>query len=590
MKKFCPICLEDQTTPHGHCSQCGTRLLKVDPDDLSGLTLDEKYEIVERLAQGGMGVVYKARQVYLQRDVALKVLRSDLPRDSVATKRFLLEVRSVSSLTSSHTVTIHDFGISRDGRLYFAMELLSGESLEQRLLRGPLRWQDAVVILLQACESLAEAHAKSIWHRDIKPANVFLTRAATGGLHTKILDFGIAKSNDAPLALTIPGRGFGTPAYSSPEQVMGEVMDHRSDLYSLGIVAYEMLTGKRPFDGEGSEILMRQIRDNPAPMSSMAPQQAIPESIEAMVLWMLQKLPTRRPASAAALAHRLRQAAAEAAPGAAFPMVGEESPVEGASSTWPVADPLDESTRDVDSLAAPAVLSLSDEPSDTDGEMPVFPLGSGRRAAILFLVSFVTAFVFLAVWRPWSSPAPVSDSGLPLAPHGADVTRASDRVTGGSVTDAAHLSDLVDVTVAPRVVDLGSQRDVASPDTSGEVVWDGAPEEDGGNSLSPPDLRPSGDDLPGSQTSPQMGASGGEHDVFAPSAVAPLPERPLTPPARMPEEPPPEASKKPVTKGREYGILEDKVPATAPPLPQADGRGEQGDDDEYGLIPSGSGK
>ena len=208
---------------------------------LAGRTIGH-YQVLEPVGGGGMGVIYKALDTRLGRMVALKFLQPRLDSDRSAAERFRLEARAAGALDHPNICTIHDVGETEDGRLYLAMPLYDGETLEQRIRRGPLAIDEAADIAVQVLRGLAKAHARGIIHRDIKPSNVFIT---TDGV-VKLLDFGIAKLAD--VSLTGPAsRPLGTVAYMSPEQAHGTPVDHRTDLWSLGAVLYEMVSGQRPY-------------------------------------------------------------------------------------------------------------------------------------------------------------------------------------------------------------------------------------------------------------------------------------------------------------------------------------------------------
>jgi len=308
VEKFCPVCVSECDAAAATCPTCGGQLVRTNPNDLTGYLLDRKYRIVGTIAQGGMGVVYRARQVFLDREVALKVLRSDLPKESNAAKRFLIEARASSMLRNPHTVTVHDFGIA-EGRLYFAMELLEGEPLDVVISKGTLDWSRVVSIAVQVCSSLAEAHRHRVCHRDIKPANIFLARGVGGADFVKVLDFGIARLGEEATGLTLPGGLCGTPDYTSPEQAMGGQADARSDLYALGVVMYEMLCGRRPFLGVGPKVLMAHVRDKPLPVDQVNLAVQVPKALADAVMWVLEKLPSKRPQTAGELAEALIAAA-----------------------------------------------------------------------------------------------------------------------------------------------------------------------------------------------------------------------------------------------------------------------------------------
>jgi Tol biopolymer transport system component len=255
------------------------------------------YEIVSQLGQGGMGVVFRARDTKLDRDVAVKVLPKNLAEDPDALGRFEREAKAVAALSHPNILAIHDFG-REAGTVYAAMELLEGETLRQRLADGALPPRKAVEIALEIASGLAAAHEKGIVHRDLKPENVFLL--ASG--QVKVLDFGLARM--APVApegpdvptislSTEPGRVMGTVGYMAPEQVRGKTVDARADIFSFGAVLYEMLTGKRAFRGESSvETLNAILREDPP--SLFESTQNVSPALERIVRRCLEKRPEER--------------------------------------------------------------------------------------------------------------------------------------------------------------------------------------------------------------------------------------------------------------------------------------------------------
>jgi DNA-binding NtrC family response regulator len=271
------------------------------------------YRLMEKLGQGGMGEVWRARHQLLARPCAIKLIRPELLGESsreAATERFRLEARSIARLSSPNTVRLYDFGVSETGSFYFVMELLNGMDLASLVQRfGPLPPERVVTVLRQACRSLGEAHAAGLLHRDIKPQNVFLCRLGLDFDVVKVLDFGLVKSLDeAATQLTAAGTLTGTPAYMPPERVLGSNADERSDVYSLGCVAYWMLTGRPVFTGEPMAVMIHHARTPPAPPSTLS-SSPIPARLEQIVLACLEKAPDKRPPSAIALWQQLGEVA-----------------------------------------------------------------------------------------------------------------------------------------------------------------------------------------------------------------------------------------------------------------------------------------
>ncbi len=278
-----------------------------------------RYRLGERIGAGGMGEVYAAEHVDLGRKVALKVLYAERSNDPAVVQRFRLEARSIAKLKHPNLVEVYDLGSTDDGRLFYAMEHLDGESLRERLHRPPKRLSPAESVRIGAAlaRGLAAAHEASVVHRDIKPENIFVTKSG----EVKLLDFGVAKTNNAELLdgvdrhETRAGEIFGSPAYMAPEQARNHTVDGRTDIYAAGAVLYECLTGAVPFEG-GSlvETLTQQIVKPPTPLRERAPDANIPAALEAVVLRCLAKDPSQRFANAAELAAALEASLRDDAP------------------------------------------------------------------------------------------------------------------------------------------------------------------------------------------------------------------------------------------------------------------------------------
>ncbi|ATB48864.1 serine/threonine-protein kinase [Corallococcus macrosporus] len=260
---ICQRCEAQHAKWDGACPACGgTELLTVAPavDRMIGRVVAGRFRILRRLGQGGMGSVYLAEQVGIGQQVAMKFLNSGLSMDPDVARRFLNEAKSYARVAHPNAVTLHDFGQDEEGSLYISMEYVEGDDLKSLLTTcGRLALDEAVDIVLQVADVLAYAHARQVIHRDLKPENI-MVRQGMRGWHVKVLDFGIARITDGATRLTVQGSVAGTPRYMSPEQAMGLDVDARADVYAVGIVLFELLTGQQPFDGNSvSEIMQKQV-------------------------------------------------------------------------------------------------------------------------------------------------------------------------------------------------------------------------------------------------------------------------------------------------------------------------------------------
>jgi eukaryotic-like serine/threonine-protein kinase len=276
------------------------------------------YRLVERIGRGGMGEVWKAEHQLFARPAAIKLIAGHGMMEGsgrIAEERFRREAEAAAGLRSPHTIQLYDFGITRDRRLYYVMELLEGSDLESLVARyGPQPPARVASILRQACRSLAEAHAGGLVHRDIKPANLHIGRIGLEYDFVKVLDFGLVKADGrwlrADVRLTAPESLSGTPAYMAPEMASGEAVDSRADLYALGCVGYFLLTGALVFEGENAmQLVLKHIQAEPVP-PSLRLGRPVPEALERVILSCLAKAPDARPADAATLAESLTRAGA----------------------------------------------------------------------------------------------------------------------------------------------------------------------------------------------------------------------------------------------------------------------------------------
>src|SRR5947207_6266190 len=304
------VCPSDHTP-----LQADATIADVPLDPLLGRVFEGKYRLEERLGGGGMGTVYRATHLLIDRQVALKVLSQRFVGDETAQQRFRREARAAGRMQHPNAVTVTDFGATGDGYFYIVMELLEGRTLRDLLAReAPLDPARAVSIMLQASAAVGAAHQAGLIHRDLKPANIFIEQRSNLPAVVKVLDFGVAKfvveeHDDEYKTLTQVGAIIGTPRYMSPEQCSGAApLTPASDVYSLGIILYEMLTGAVPFSAETPlAVALKQVSEPPRPPSEIVP--SIPPELERVVLHALVKEPRARPADAHELHRELHAVA-----------------------------------------------------------------------------------------------------------------------------------------------------------------------------------------------------------------------------------------------------------------------------------------
>lgn len=449
MRKICLRCGSKFGSQADFCPHDGTALVRDDevPDSLIGTVLLEQFRIDALIGTGGMGTVYRARQTTIDRDVAVKVLRLELARDDSAVARFEREAQLAASLDHPNLVRVLLSGRLPDGRLYIVMELLEGRSLADELdNRGVPSVDRALVLIMKLCAGLSAVHAKGIVHRDIKPENVYLVQRGEDSDFVKLVDFGISRALDTDSAGTESqaGRVFGTAGYISPEAATGEPTDVRSDIYSVGVLSYQLLTGELPFDGKtAGAVLMQHVHDTPPPMRGRRLGPRVPPGLADVIHRALRKEPADRFQSLAELVDAIVEAAVEgglltdarpmllgtvwggdlAAPGSFLAELLASSSLPASGDTRGLG-----SADDLDALfdAAPQPFRGSTERGSLD--LP-------RRSRTWLWASLGTLLFLLvgfAVWNQRTSPEAVPDSdsaassATPAAPDVATGRPAAD--------------------------------------------------------------------------------------------------------------------------------------------------------------------
>lgn len=299
-KKGCITCGQEYDQHESVCPDDGTILTPLNDDKLVGTILADRYEVLEVIGGGGMGLVYKARHRLMNRIVAIKTLHRHLISSAETLKRFQLEAQAASCLSLPNILTIYDFGITNEGQPYMVMDYLEGISLSDILEKeGHLSCERFLNIFSQACAGLAHAHQKGVLHRDIKPSNIMLVNYGDQADFVKIVDFGIAKllnqGDGSAGTLTRTGEVYGSPSFMSPEQCRGKELDMRSDIYSMGCVMYRSVTGSNPFNGQDIiELLFKQVSEIPQSFEQVCPDFGLPEELEKIIFKAMAKDPSQR--------------------------------------------------------------------------------------------------------------------------------------------------------------------------------------------------------------------------------------------------------------------------------------------------------
>lgn len=393
--------LAEVRAPTDSVADFGGPSSKVDP--LVGCTVDNRYKVESVLGEGGMGVVYRVRHKIIDKKAAMKVLRADLARDQEVTERFLIEAKAASAIGHEHIIDISDFGLLPDGSTYFVMEYLDGQPLSALLEgRQAVPVPRILSIALQMAEGLAAAHEAGIVHRDLKPDNIYLITRGAEKDFVKILDFGIAKvSTTGKGQLTRAGTVFGTPHYMSPEQAAGAPVDHRGDVYSFGVILYELSCGKVPFDADNfMGILTQHMYKAPVPIRALVPPpQDIPPGLEALILKCLSKRPEQRYQSMRELKDDLEKLRDGLVPDAVAEMMARSGGFNVPADFW----------KSGGRMPAPVPASPTDA-----GARSRWPLIAGA-AGVLAAVGIVVAILAHSSESP-ASPPPVVREAPVVAP------------------------------------------------------------------------------------------------------------------------------------------------------------------------------
>jgi serine/threonine-protein kinase len=412
-----------------------------------------EYIVDDKLGEGAFGIVFRATHPVIGKVVAIKVLARKFSVDPEMVSRFVAEAKAVNQIRHRHIIDIFSFSQLADGRHYYVMEYLDGETLDARIERdGKLSLADALPILRGIGRALDAAHAKGIAHRDLKAENVFLA-ADGGGVFPKLLDFGIAKllaPEDNALEQgvkhkTRTGTPVGTPYYMSPEQCRGRDVDHRTDHYAFGVLAYRLLTGKYPHDADDyMSILMRQLTEHPDAPSSVNPD--LPRGVDDAIGWLIAKDPADRPPNLRAAVGALETAAIEAG-------------ISISVDTWD-ASPISTETRPLHtsparisgrSSASTPWPSQKSSPPAPGGMIPtttiLTPPPRGKRGAIAALAVLAAAVVVLLVVRPWDGPASTPAAPTPAREPARPVVIESPKPPPAPIPEAQSV--MIDVTGVP---------------------------------------------------------------------------------------------------------------------------------------------
>jgi len=429
--KICPVCATEYRDDIRFCPNDGQTLRSSGPtQDLVGQVVADRYHIMKKLGEGGMGQVYLAEHVKMGRRSAIKVMNPSMVHDPEAVARFNREAANASRISDSHVCAIYDFGETPDGLIYLAMEFIEGEPLTELIRQeGALPVARAADIAIQVAAALQAADDLGIVHRDLKPDNIMLTRSRDGADAVKVVDFGLAKAvggEGGDQKVTRTGLVVGTPEFMSPEQLSGDKLDGRSDVYSLGLVLFNMLTGTLPFPADSvQEAMIKRLTDDPAELIEVRPDLLFPPGLQQTLDTALARTPVDRYQSAAKLAHDLASVTglARADAGAALP-----STLTDADDRTEPIEPVRARTRSRVPIIVGVIVLLGVAGTVVTIGRTVRQTGSGPAADTAQPMPSRPSPVDTATRTPVVPPrrAPASRSRVPVTAPRIDVARAKD--------------------------------------------------------------------------------------------------------------------------------------------------------------------
>ena len=566
--------------PGGLAADADAEALVVPEPELQPGERVGEFVVEGKLGEGGFGVVFKAVHPLIGKEVAIKVLNRQYSSNPGMVSRFVAEARAVNQIRHRHIIDIFSFGQLSDGRQYYVMELLAGQPLDQYLAQhGHLSLEEALLILRAVGRALDAAHAKGIAHRDLKPENIFISHDEDGTPFPKLLDFGIAKlmgeAQQPKQHKTRTGAPMGTPYYMSPEQCRGRDIDARTDIYSFGIVAYQLLTGKLPFEGEDfMEILLKQLSEQPTPPSTLVP--GLPSGIDRGIAWMMRKDAVKRPPNLATGMRALEDAAAEV--GVVLPGPSPRSPERQSQPEGAVARAVSPVRITDIASAAPREPVAELPPSPKTPETP--PVRGADVATAVALKPLARTPQARSGER--DAPAKASSKSVPTpgAPSG-PLSGSTSAVDIGAATTPFHGNDALAAEVAPAARSRGARRrvtlvvgalvvavvggGVAFMMTGGRAANEAATASQASASV------PAGQGTPGPGVArPVAGAlAGATATPPASAATPPAPASASTPPASTPPAPTPPASTPPRASTKSPASPASAAPSASPVAPPA---------------------